>query len=95
MPEARPRQSSISARLRPPKAHIPYRGDTLEVTKKTGIKVAHNPGSDDFETYEHFAKQADKMTPYKVKGRKKNDPPQEEEEQEEGDSDMEIESTCL
>ncbi|KAF9077708.1 Mif2/CENP-C like-domain-containing protein [Rhodocollybia butyracea] len=92
MPEARPRQSSISARLRPPKAHIPYRGDTLEVTKKTGIKVAHNPGSDDFEAYEHFAKQADKMTPYKVKGRKKNDPPQEEEQEDEGDSDMEIDS---
>ncbi|KAJ3791284.1 Mif2/CENP-C like-domain-containing protein [Lentinula aff. detonsa] len=96
MPEVRHRQSSIGARRRPPKAHIPYRGNSLEVTRKTGVKVAHDPDSDGFETYEHFAQQADKITPYQVKGTKnKKDIAQEPEPQEdegEGDSDMEIDS---
>ncbi|KAJ3747254.1 Mif2/CENP-C like-domain-containing protein [Lentinula detonsa] len=94
MPEVRHRQSSIGARRRPPKAHIPYRGNSLEVTRKTGVKVAHDPDSDGFETYEHFAQQADKITPYQVKGTKnKKDIAQEPEPQEdEGDSDMGIDS---
>ncbi|KAJ4482126.1 Mif2/CENP-C like-domain-containing protein [Lentinula aciculospora] len=95
MPETRPRQSSIGSRRRLPKAHIPYRGNSLEVTRKTGVKVAHEPDSDGFETYEHFAQQADKITPYQVKGTQKNKryASQEPEPQEdEGDSDMEIDS---
>ncbi|KAJ3763713.1 Mif2/CENP-C like-domain-containing protein [Lentinula raphanica] len=94
MPEARPRQSSIGSRRRAPKAHIPYRGNSLEVTRKTGVKVAHDPDSDGFETYEHFAQQADKITPYQVKGtkNKKKDNQEPEPQDEEGDSDMEIDS---
>ncbi|KAH7877971.1 Mif2/CENP-C like-domain-containing protein [Lentinula edodes] len=95
MPETRPRQSSIGSRRRPPKAHIPYRGDSLEVTRKTGVKVAHDPDSDGFETYEHFAQQADKITPYKIKDskkKKKGISPDPEPQEEEGDSDMEIDS---
>ncbi|KAJ4491384.1 Mif2/CENP-C like-domain-containing protein [Lentinula edodes] len=95
MPETRPRQSSIGSRRRAPKAHIPYRGDSLEVTRKTGVKVAHDPDSDGFETYEHFAQQADKITPYKIKDskkKKKGISPDPEPQEEEGDSDMEIDS---
>lgn len=93
MPETR-RQSSLGSR-RPPKAHIPYRGDTADVTKKTGIRVSHNPNSDGFEPYEAFVQQAEKITPYQVKGRKRNqrDASLEPQQEEDDDSDMDIDST--
>lgn len=55
------RSSSIGpARRATQKVHVPYRLDDLEHGRKTGIaveSVAH--GSDDFEDFEPFMRQAD------------------------------------
>ncbi|KAK7467237.1 mitotic fidelity of chromosome transmission-related protein, variant 2 [Stygiomarasmius scandens] len=74
MPTEAPRKSSIgNLRRGPPKAHVPYRGDNREVGKKTGVKIPRvQPGSDGFEPFENVIGQADAMTPYQVKGRKRN-----------------------
>ena len=70
------RKSSLGASRRGPlKAHVPFRGDNLEVGKKTGYAVQFvDRKSDGFEPFEDIIRQADRNTPPPMKtGRKKQD----------------------
>ncbi|THU87257.1 hypothetical protein K435DRAFT_730030 [Dendrothele bispora CBS 962.96] len=102
MPTEAPRKSSIgNSRRGPPKAHVPYRGDNREVGRKTGVKIQRvQPGSDGFEPFENVIGQADNMTPYQVKSRKRNNgslaanelDPDHNDGDDQGEIDMDIDS---
>ncbi|KAF7986575.1 hypothetical protein HWV62_26330 [Athelia sp. TMB] len=69
-PQPSSRRSSVgpAGRRGPQKAHVPYRADDLEQTKKTGIQVAYvDHKSDDFEPFDEVLQQADGRTPARKK----------------------------
>ncbi|KAL0062628.1 mitotic fidelity of chromosome transmission-related protein [Marasmius tenuissimus] len=95
MPDA-PRRSSTGTRRGPPKPHVPFRGENFDVAKKTGVRVQRTEvGSDGFEPFEDVVRQADTLTPYQVKGKKKKNQslPEEDFEDEDdggGEEDMDL-----
>lgn len=93
-----PRKSSLGAQRRgSTKPHIPYRGDNVEVGKKTGIAVQRvERKSDGFEPFEELMQQADKRTPPQRKDkRRKQSLPAMDEEDEDGEMSMEVESVFI
>ena len=69
-PQPSSRRSSVgpAGRRGPQKAHVPYRADDLEQTKKTGIQVPYvDHKSDDFEPFDEVLQQADGRTPARKK----------------------------
>ncbi|KAL0575895.1 mitotic fidelity of chromosome transmission-related protein [Marasmius crinis-equi] len=94
MPAA-PRRSSTGTRRGPPKPHVPFRGENFDVAKKTGVRVGRaEVGSDGFENFEDVVRQADTLTPFHVKGKKKKQSlPEEDYEDEDdggGEEDMDL-----
>ncbi|KAK7051277.1 mitotic fidelity of chromosome transmission-related protein [Paramarasmius palmivorus] len=72
MAQDAPRRSSTGTRRGPPKPHVPFRGENHNVAKRTGVTIQQTEvGSDGFEPFEDVFKQADTLTPYQVKGKKK------------------------
>ncbi|KAK7047302.1 mitotic fidelity of chromosome transmission-related protein [Paramarasmius palmivorus] len=72
MPTDAPRRSSTGTRRGPPKPHVPFRGENVDVAKKTGVRVQRAElDSDGFEPFEDVLGQADALTPFQVNGRGK------------------------
>ncbi|KAF7778435.1 hypothetical protein Agabi119p4_2780 [Agaricus bisporus var. burnettii] len=75
MPSSARKSSISSARRSIQKAHVPYRGDNLEVGKRTGVQIPRiERRSDGFEPFEELLREADKRTPPRVKGIRKSKP---------------------
>lgn len=75
MPSSARKSSVSSARRSIQKAHVPYRGDNLEVGKRTGVQIPRiERRSDGFEPFEELLREADKRTPPRVKGIRKSKP---------------------
>lgn len=58
-------------RRRLQKPYIPFRGDSVEVGRKTGIKIMRvERGPDGFESFEEILRHADNLSPPRLQGEK-------------------------
>jgi centromere protein C len=98
MPSSARKSSISSARRTTQRAHVPYRGDNLEVGKRTGVQIPRiERRSDGFEPFEELLREADKRTPPKVKGIRKSKPAQQQPvfDDADGEMSMDIDDSTL